>query len=69
MRACLILLNMIVEDERDSHTQYSVLEFQPAADKDLAFTVKKTTKHGKRIGRRKKVLGSTYPSTVKRRFD
>ena len=55
MRACLILLNMIVEDERDSHTQYSVLEFQPAADEDFAFTVKKTTKHGKRIGCRKEV--------------
>ena len=55
MRACLILHNMIVEDERDSHTQYSVLEFQQEEDEDHTFTVKKTTKHGNTIGRRKEV--------------
>ena len=46
---------MIVEDERDLHTQYSVLEFQQVEDEDLTFTVKKITKHSNTIGRRKEV--------------
>ena len=49
MRACLILHNMIVQDERDSHI---LEEFQ---DEDLTFAVKKSTKHGNTIGRCKKV--------------
>ncbi|KAL0706934.1 hypothetical protein Bca4012_073360 [Brassica carinata] len=49
MRACLILHNMIVQDERDSQT---LEEFQ---DEDFTFAVKKTTKHGNRISRRKEV--------------
>uniref|UniRef100_A0A0D3CMU9 DDE Tnp4 domain-containing protein n=1 Tax=Brassica oleracea var. oleracea TaxID=109376 RepID=A0A0D3CMU9_BRAOL len=32
MRACIILHNMIVEDERDGYTQYDVLEFQQGED-------------------------------------
>uniref|UniRef100_A0A0D3E509 DDE Tnp4 domain-containing protein n=1 Tax=Brassica oleracea var. oleracea TaxID=109376 RepID=A0A0D3E509_BRAOL len=32
MRACIILHNMIVEDERDGYTQYDVSEFQPGED-------------------------------------
>uniref|UniRef100_A0A0D3C0K3 DDE Tnp4 domain-containing protein n=1 Tax=Brassica oleracea var. oleracea TaxID=109376 RepID=A0A0D3C0K3_BRAOL len=55
MRACIILHNMIVEDERDSHTQYSILEFQEGEDEDLTFGVKKTTKHGNTIARRQEV--------------
>ena len=38
---------MIVQDERDPHT---LGEFQ---DEDLTFAVKKSTKHGNTIGRRK----------------
>ena len=49
MRACLILYNMIVQDERDSQT---LEKFQ---DEDFTFAVKKTTKHGNRIARRKEV--------------
>ena len=49
MRACVILHNMIVEDERDSHT---LEEFQ---DEDSTFAVKNTTKHGNRIAHRKEV--------------
>uniref|UniRef100_A0A0D3AQM5 DDE Tnp4 domain-containing protein n=1 Tax=Brassica oleracea var. oleracea TaxID=109376 RepID=A0A0D3AQM5_BRAOL len=32
MRACIILHNMIVEDERDGYTQFDVSEFQQAED-------------------------------------
>uniref|UniRef100_A0A0D3BTH8 DDE Tnp4 domain-containing protein n=1 Tax=Brassica oleracea var. oleracea TaxID=109376 RepID=A0A0D3BTH8_BRAOL len=32
MRACIILHNMIVEDERDEYTQFDVSEFQPGED-------------------------------------
>ena len=49
MRACLILHNMIVQDERDSDT---VEEFQ---DEDFTFTVKKSTKPPNTSGRRKEV--------------
>ena len=55
MRACIILHNMIIEDERDSYTQYNVLEFQQREDVDQTFSVKKTTKHGNTIGRRTEV--------------
>uniref|UniRef100_A0A0D3A674 DDE Tnp4 domain-containing protein n=1 Tax=Brassica oleracea var. oleracea TaxID=109376 RepID=A0A0D3A674_BRAOL len=33
MRACIILHNMIVEDERDGYTQFDVSDFQQAEDK------------------------------------
>ena len=46
MRACLILHNMIVQDERDSQT---LEEFQ---DEDFTFAFKKI---GNRIARRKEV--------------
>ena len=32
MRACIILHNMIVEDERDGYTQFDVSEFQQGED-------------------------------------
>ena len=32
MRACIILHNMIVEDERDGYTLYNVTEFQQGED-------------------------------------
>ena len=32
MRACIILHNMIVEDERDGYTQFHLSEFQHAED-------------------------------------
>jgi len=43
MRACIILHNMIVEDERDGYTQFDVSEFQQAGDNgsshvDLAYS-------------------------------
>uniref|UniRef100_A0A0D3BT43 DDE Tnp4 domain-containing protein n=1 Tax=Brassica oleracea var. oleracea TaxID=109376 RepID=A0A0D3BT43_BRAOL len=43
MRACIILHNMIVEDERDGYTQFDVSEFQLAEDNgsshvDLAYS-------------------------------
>ena len=41
MRACIIVYNMIVEDERDSYTQYNVLEFQQGEDVDQTFSVKR----------------------------
>ena len=32
MRACIMLHNMIVEDERDGYTQYNLSEFQQEED-------------------------------------
>ena len=32
MRACIILYNMIIEDEQDGYTQFDVSEFQQAED-------------------------------------
>ena len=49
MRACLILHNMIVQDERNSNT---LEEFQ---DDDFTYTVKKATRPGNIITRRKEV--------------
>ena len=49
MRACLIVHNMIVQDERNSNT---LEEFQ---DEDFTYTVKKATKPGNIIARRKEV--------------
>ena len=49
MRACLIVHNMIVQDERNSNT---LEEFQ---DEDFTYTVKKATKLGNIIARHKEV--------------
>ena len=55
MRACIILHNMIVEDERDSYTQYDVLEFQQGEDVDLTYSVDMTTNLGNSIDRRTRI--------------
>ena len=55
MRACIILHNMIVEDERDSFTQYDVFEFQQGEDVDLTYSVNMATNLGNTIDRRTKV--------------
>ena len=53
MRACIILHNMIVEDERDSYCNAS--EFQQGEDVDPTFVVKRTTNLGTTMGRRAEV--------------
>ena len=60
MKACIILHNMIVEDERDSDT---IEEFQ---DEEFTFTVKRPTKAGNAIGRRKEVRDSHTHQQLKR---
>uniref|UniRef100_A0A0D3A5A6 DDE Tnp4 domain-containing protein n=1 Tax=Brassica oleracea var. oleracea TaxID=109376 RepID=A0A0D3A5A6_BRAOL len=55
MRACIILHNMIVEDERDSYTQYDVLEFQQGEGVDLTYSVDMATNLGYTIDRRTRV--------------
>uniref|UniRef100_A0A0D3A6Q7 DDE Tnp4 domain-containing protein n=1 Tax=Brassica oleracea var. oleracea TaxID=109376 RepID=A0A0D3A6Q7_BRAOL len=52
MRACIILHNMIVEDERSSFTQFDVLEFQEGEDVDDTFSVDMPTNLGNTIDRR-----------------
>uniref|UniRef100_A0A0D3E3B8 Uncharacterized protein n=1 Tax=Brassica oleracea var. oleracea TaxID=109376 RepID=A0A0D3E3B8_BRAOL len=52
MRACIILHNMIVEDERSSFTQYDVFEFQQGEDVDDTFSVDMPTNLGNTIDRR-----------------
>uniref|UniRef100_A0A0D3DF30 DDE Tnp4 domain-containing protein n=1 Tax=Brassica oleracea var. oleracea TaxID=109376 RepID=A0A0D3DF30_BRAOL len=55
MRACIILHNMIVEDERSSFTQYVVFEFQQGEDVDDTFSVNMPTNLGNTIDRRTSV--------------
>ena len=53
MRACIILHNMIVENERDSYIHAS--EFQQEEDEDPTFVVRRTKNLGTTMGRRAKV--------------
>uniref|UniRef100_A0A0D3BEJ6 Myb-like domain-containing protein n=1 Tax=Brassica oleracea var. oleracea TaxID=109376 RepID=A0A0D3BEJ6_BRAOL len=55
MRACIILHNMVVEDERSSFTQYDVFEFQQGEDVDDTFSVDMLTNLGNTIDRRASV--------------
>ena len=50
MRACIILHNMIVENERDSYLRTS--EFQQGEDDDPSFVVRRTTNIRTTLGRR-----------------
>nr|VDD06394.1 unnamed protein product [Brassica oleracea] len=50
MRACIILHNMIVEDERDSYGNTSV--FEQGEDQDTTFVVRRPTNLGATMGRR-----------------
>uniref|UniRef100_A0A0D3DNC7 No apical meristem-associated C-terminal domain-containing protein n=1 Tax=Brassica oleracea var. oleracea TaxID=109376 RepID=A0A0D3DNC7_BRAOL len=60
MRACIILHNMIVEDERDGYTQYDVSEFQPGEDTgsshvDLTFSTDIPTNIGNMMAARTRI--------------
>ena len=55
MRACIILHNMIVEDERDSYTQYDFLEFKHEQNEDLTYSVEMPTNLGNTLQRRTRV--------------
>ena len=50
MRVCIILHNMIVEDERDSYGNASV--FEQGEDEDTTFVVRRPTNLGATMGRR-----------------
>ncbi|XP_033131975.1 uncharacterized protein LOC103831000 [Brassica rapa] len=54
MKACIILHNMIVEDERSSYTQYNVREFQESEEDDT-FTVTPNSNLGTAMDRRSSV--------------
>ncbi|XP_048621605.1 putative nuclease HARBI1 isoform X1 [Brassica napus] len=54
IKTCIILHNMIVEDERDSYTQHAS-EFQQGEDVDHTFVVKRTKSLGTILGRRAEV--------------
>ncbi|WZZ77274.1 hypothetical protein YC2023_097846 [Brassica napus] len=51
MRACVILHNMIVEDERSSRTQYNIAEFREREEADT-FTVNNLSPLGTPLERR-----------------
>uniref|UniRef100_A0A0D3C9X9 DDE Tnp4 domain-containing protein n=1 Tax=Brassica oleracea var. oleracea TaxID=109376 RepID=A0A0D3C9X9_BRAOL len=60
IRACIILHNMIVEDERDGYTQYDVSEFQQGEDTgsshvDLTFSTDIPTNIGNMMGVRTRI--------------
>ena len=55
MRVCIILHNMIVEDERDSYTQYDLDSFQHEEGVDLTFSVQMPTALFNTIDRRARV--------------
>uniref|UniRef100_A0A0D3BTZ2 DDE Tnp4 domain-containing protein n=1 Tax=Brassica oleracea var. oleracea TaxID=109376 RepID=A0A0D3BTZ2_BRAOL len=60
MRACIILHNMIVEDERDGYTQYDVSEFQQGEDTgsshvDLDFSTDMPTNIANMMGVRTRI--------------
>ncbi|XP_033136681.1 putative nuclease HARBI1 [Brassica rapa] len=54
MKACIILHNMIVENERGSYTQHAS-EFQQGEDVDPTFVVRRSTNLGTILGRRAEV--------------
>ena len=54
MRECIILHNMIVEDEQSSFTQYDVFEFQEREDVD-SFSLTRPSNLGNTIDRRTSV--------------
>ena len=53
MRACIILHNMIVEDERASFTQFNAFEFQEREDED-SFSVNMSSQLGNTMDRQNK---------------
>ena len=55
MRVCIILHNMIVEDERDSYTQYDLDSFQHEEGVELTFSVQMPTGLFNTIDRRARV--------------
>uniref|UniRef100_A0A0D3DS15 DDE Tnp4 domain-containing protein n=1 Tax=Brassica oleracea var. oleracea TaxID=109376 RepID=A0A0D3DS15_BRAOL len=60
MRACIILHNMIVEDERDGYTQFDVSEFQQAEDNrsshvDFTYTTDIPTNIANMMGARTRI--------------
>ncbi|WZZ64799.1 hypothetical protein YC2023_076169 [Brassica napus] len=54
MKACIILHNMIVEDERSTYTQYNVREFQESEEEDT-FIVTPNSNLGTAMDRRSSV--------------
>ena len=64
MRACIILHNMIVEDERSSYTQYNVDEFQEREEVDT-FSVTMPSTLGTTIDRRTSVRNKQHHQHLK----
>uniref|UniRef100_A0A0D3BEE1 Myb-like domain-containing protein n=1 Tax=Brassica oleracea var. oleracea TaxID=109376 RepID=A0A0D3BEE1_BRAOL len=70
MRACIILHNMIVKDERDGYTQYDVSEFQQREDNasfhvDLTYSTDIPTNIANMMGVRTRVRDKTVQQQLK----